>query len=62
MKIFDYSSNNPLYNLASELYSTRWEESIFRLLSDGHCHSFNPENVSHSGIKGQHYVNLGRNS
>ena len=50
----------PLYNLASQLYSSRWEEGVYRLLSDGHCHTFNPENVSHSGLKGQHYFNLGQ--
>ena len=54
-----FSSNNPRYNLASELYSPRWEEGLYRLLSDGHCHTFSPENVSLSGLKGQHYLNLG---
>ena len=53
------SSDNPQYNLASELYSSRWEEGVYRLFETGHCHTFHPENVSLSGLKGQHYVNLG---
>ena len=59
MKIFSSNLDDPRYNLVSQLYSARWEEGVFRLLSDGHCHTFNPENVSHSGLKGQHYFNLG---
>ena len=54
------SSDDPRYNLASELYSSRWDEGIYRLLENGHCHTFNPENVSLSGLLGQHYFNLGR--
>ena len=54
------SRDAPLYNLASELYSARWEEGVYRLYEAGHCHTFNPENVSHSDLKGQHYFNLGK--
>ena len=53
------SQDNPLYNLASPLYSSRWEEGIFRLYETGHCHTFNPENVSLSGVMGQVYFYLG---
>ena len=60
IQIFCFSRDDPRYNLASSVYSTRWEEGVFRLSSDGHCHSFNPENVSLSGLKGQHYVTLGQ--
>ena len=59
MKILRSNLADPRYNLVSWLYNARWEEGLYRLLSDGHCHTFNPENVSHSGLKGQHYVNLG---
>ena len=54
--------DDPIYNLASELYSSRWEEGVYRLHETGHCHTFNPENVSHSGVKGQHYLLLGLNN
>ena len=68
------SSDNPQYNLASELYSSRWEEGVYRLFETGHCHTFHPENVdlvhsdtsllaslqvSLSGLKGQHSFHLG---
>ena len=59
LEIFGFSRSDPRYNLASSLYSPRWEEGVYRLISDGHCHTFNPENVSQSGLKGQHYFNLG---
>ena len=59
---FIFCSSDPRYNLASELYNPRWEEGVYRLSETGHCHTFNPENVSHSGLKGQHYFNLGKAS
>ena len=52
-------SSDPQYNLASEVYTARWEEGVYRLYETGHCHTFNPENVSLSGLQGQHYLNLG---
>ena len=52
-------SSDPMYNLASELYNPRWEEGVYRLYETGHCHTFNPENVSLAGLQGQHYLNLG---
>ena len=55
----DSSPDDPRYNLASSLYGPQWEEGLYRLISDGHCHTFNPENVSYSGLQGQHYLNLG---
>ena len=51
---------DPLYNLASPLYSRRWEERVYSLQGAGHCHTFNPENVSLSGLNGQHIVHLGQ--
>ena len=33
--------------------------SYYRLYETGHCHTFNPENVSLAGLPGQHYLNLG---
>ena len=54
------SLDNPLYNLASAMYSSRWEEEVYRLHGAGHCHTFNPENVSMSGLKGQLQLYLGR--
>ena len=56
---FIFCSIDPRYNLASELYNPRWEEGVYRLYETGHCHTFNPENVSLSGLQGQHYLNLG---
>ena len=56
---FSSSLDDPRYNLASELYSDRWEEGLYRLYETGHCHTFNPENVSLAGLQGQHYFNLG---
>ena len=53
-------SEDPLYNLASPLYSRRWEERVYSLQGVGHCHTFNPENVSLSGLNGQHIVHLGQ--
>ena len=51
--------DGPLYNLASSLYSSSWEEGVYRLQETGHCHTFNPENFSNSGLQGQHYALLG---
>ena len=51
---------DPLYNLASPLYNRRWEERGYSLQGVGHCHTFNPENVSLSGLNGQHIVHLGQ--
>ena len=53
------SRTDPLYNLASDLYTENWEEGIFGLTLSGHCHTFNPENVSLSGLRGQHSLHLG---
>ena len=55
-----FSSDDPQYNLASSLHSSRWEEGVYSLYETGHCHTFNPENVSLSGLQGQHYFNLGK--
>ena len=54
-----FSRDDPRYNLASELYSPRWEEGLYRLYETGHCHTFNPENFSLAGLQGLHYLNLG---
>ena len=49
----------PLYNLGSSLYRESWEERLYGLQGSGHCHTFNPPNLSTSGLKGQHSFYLG---
>ena len=51
--------DSPLYNLASPQYNRHWEERVFRLQEAGHCHTFNPQNVSHADMKGQTFLYLG---
>ena len=50
---------DPLPNLASSLHREGWQEGVFRLEGEGHCHTFNPQEVSLSGERGQHYLHLG---
>ena len=52
---------NSVYNLANEEHSDLWKENIFMLksLSSGHCHTYNPENYSLAGNRGQFYAMLG---
>ena len=47
------------YNLGSSLYGENWEERLYGLHGAGHCHTFNPANVSSSGLRGQHSLYLG---
>ena len=52
---------NSVYNLANGEHSDLWNENIFMLksLSSGHCHTYNPENYSLAGNRGQFYAMLG---
>ena len=52
--------SDPLYNLGSSLYRSSWEEGLYRFQGAGHCHTFNPENVSLAGVAGQHNIHLGQ--
>ena len=56
-----FSMGDPLYSLTSPLYSGNWYSGLYGLgnRASGHCHTFNPENVSPSGLKGQLYLHLG---
>ena len=54
-----YCRSKAQYNLAGEQFSARWVEGVYRMVKAGHCHTFNPENVSLSGLKGQLYLHLG---
>ena len=53
--------NSPLYNLTSALYEGDWYEGVYGLdnRASGHCHTFNPPNVSLAGHQGQLYAYLG---
>ena len=56
-----FSMGDPLYNLTSQLYSGNWYSGLYGLgnRASGHCHTFNPENVSVAGHQGQLYAYLG---
>ena len=53
---------DPLYDLTSQLYSANWYSGLYLLdnRASGHCHTFNPENVSVAGHQGQLYAYLGQ--
>ena len=55
------STQNAAYNLASQEHDDLWSENIVSLeaLASGHCHTYNPVNVSFSGNQGQFYTMLG---
>ena len=59
-----FSMGDPLYNLTSQLYSDNWYSGLYGLgnRASGHCHTFNPENVSVAGHQGQLYAYLGNTS
>ena len=52
------------WNLAGEQHGEMWGEGVYRLdeESSGHCHTFNPANISYSGYRGQFYALLGLDS
>ena len=59
-----FSMADPLYNLTSSLYSAHWYSGLYGLgnRASGHCHTFNPANVSVAGHQGQLYAYLGQHS
>ena len=50
------------YNLASEKYSSLWEEDLYSLeeYGAGRCHTYNPDDVSLTGFKGVLLTYLGK--
>ena len=54
------SRTQPRYDLASEEYRHCWEERLFMMVQSGHCHTFNPSNLSLAGLKGQINLYLGQ--
>ena len=53
--------NSSMFNLASKEHNDLWSEDIFILASgsSGHCHTYNPKNLSLAKARGGFYSMLG---
>ena len=58
----DARMDDDQYNMVSDHYDSLWDEGIYRFDEEasGHCHTFNPVNISYSGSRGQLYALLGK--